>query len=108
MSIANLKKMKKELLLMRKNSNKDKFIIKALDGLFLIDLSKIDEGRISPIDESPEGMDIEVIGANIDDILVCGGTGYKPVLIINDVPDDDIDVSDDIDLFNIIPARKDI
>ena len=102
MSIANLKKMKKELLLMRKNSNK------ALDGLFLIDLSKIEEGRISPINEAPEGMDIEVIGANIDDILVCGGTGYKPVLIINDVHDDDIDVSDDIDVFNIVPARKDL
>ena len=108
MSIANLKKIKKELLLIKKNSNKDKFIIKALDGLFLIDLSKIEEGRISPINEAPEGMDIEVIGANIDDILVCGGTGYKPVLIINDVPDDDIDVSDDIDVLNIVPARKDL
>ena len=47
MSIANLKKIKKELLLIKKNSNKDKFIIKALDGLFLIDLSKIEEGRSS-------------------------------------------------------------
>lgn len=108
MSIANLKKMKKDLLLIKKNSNKDKFIIKALDGLFLIDLSKIEEGRISPIDEAPEGMDIEVIGANMEDILVCGGLGDKPVFIINDIPDDNIDVSDDIDVFNIVPASKDI
>ena len=70
MSLANLKKMKKELLLINKNNNKHKLLIQALDGLFLIDLSKIDERRVAPVDEAPEGMDIEIIGANIDDIII--------------------------------------
>ncbi len=108
MSLANLKRMKKELLLINKKNNINKFIIQALDGLFLIDLSKIDEGRVSPVDAIPEGMDIESIGANMEDILICGGFGDKPVFIINDIPDDDIDVSDDIDIINIVPAFKDI
>ena len=108
MSLANLKRMKKELLLINKKSNTNKLIIQALDGLFLIDLSKIDEGRISPVEEAPKGMNIEIIGANMEDILVCGGLGDKPVFIINDIPDDDINVSDDIDVFNIVPASKDI
>lgn len=108
MSLANLKRMKKELLLINKKNNINKFIIQALDGLFLIDLSKIDEGRVSPVDVIPEGMNIEIIGANMEDILICGGFGDKPVFIINDIPDDDIDVSDDIDIINIVPAFKDI
>ena len=85
MSISALKKMKKELLLINKNGNRNKLIIQALDGLFLIDLSKIDEGRITPVNEVPEGMDIEVIDFNIENILVCGGANSTPVFIIDDV-----------------------
>ena len=85
MSLANLKRMKKELLLINKKNNINKFIIQALDGLFLIDLSKIDEGRITKIEEAPEGMDVEVIDFNIDNILVCGGTNSTPVFIVDDV-----------------------
>lgn len=103
MSIANLKKMKKELSLMIKESNKDKLIIKALDGLFLIDLSKTDEGKITPITEAPEGMDIDVIDANMNDILVCGGLGYEPVIIVNDI--DYIDAPN-VKVINIVPASK--
>lgn len=108
MSLANLKRMKKELLLINKKNNINKLIIKSLDGLFLIDLSKIDKGRVAPVEEVPEGMNVETIGANMEDILVCGGLGDKPVFIINDIPDDNIDVSDDIDIINIVPAFKDI
>ena len=93
---------------MKKNSNKNNIVIKALDGLFLIDLSKTNEGRISPIDEAPEGMNIEIIGANINDIVICGGVGYEPVIIIDDIPEDDIDVDDDLLVLNIVPATKDI
>ena len=107
MSLANLKRMKKELLLINKKNNINKFIIQALDGLFLIDLSKVDEGRVSPVDEAPEGMDIEIIGANIDDVLVCGGVGYEPVIIVNDIPEDDIVTNDDLLVLNIVPASKD-
>ena len=107
MSLANLKRMKKELLLINKKNNINKFIIQALDGLFLIDLSKIDEGRVSPVDVIPEGMDIEIIGANIDDILVCGGVGYEPVIIVDDIPEDDIVTNDDLLVLNIVPASKD-
>ena len=85
MSISALKKMKKELLLINKYGNRNKLIIQALDGLFLIDLSKIDEGRITPVNEIPEGMDIEVIDFNIDNILVCGGINSTPVFIVDDV-----------------------
>ena len=85
MSISALKKMKKELLLINKYGNRNKLIIQALDGLFLIDLSKIDEGRITPVNEVPEGMDIEVIDFNIENILVCGGANSTPVFIIDDV-----------------------
>ena len=85
MSISALKKMKKELLLINKYGNRNKLIIQALDGLFLIDLFKIDEGRITKIEEAPEGMDIEVIDFNIENILVCGGANSTPVFIIDDV-----------------------
>ena len=85
MSLSSLKKIKKELLIIKKNTNKDKFIIQALDGLFLVDLSKIDENRITPVEETPKGMDIEVIDFNIENILVCGGANSTPVFIIDDV-----------------------
>ena len=85
MSISALKKMKKELLLINKYGNRNKLIIQALDGLFLIDLSKVDEGRVSPVDAIPEGMDIEVIDFNIDNILVCGGPNSTPVFIVDDI-----------------------
>lgn len=85
MSLSSLKKIKKELLIIKKNTNKDKFIIQALDGLFLVDLSKIDENRITPGEEAPKGMDIEVIDFNIENILVCGGANSTPVFIIDDV-----------------------
>ena len=85
MSLSSLKKIKKELLIIKENTNKDKFIIQALDGLFLIDLSKIDENRITPVEEAPKGMDIEVIDFNIENILVCGGANSTPVFIIDDV-----------------------
>ena len=85
MSLSSLKKIKKELLIIKKSTNKDKFIIQALDGLFLVDLSKIDENRITPVEETPKGMDIEVIDFNIENILVCGGANSTPVFIIDDV-----------------------
>ena len=85
MSLSSLKKIKKELLIIKENTNKDKFIIQALDGLFLVDLSKIDENRITPVEETPKGMDIEVIDFNIENILVCGGANSTPVFIIDDV-----------------------
>ena len=85
MNLSSLKKIKKELLIIKKNTNKDKFIIQALDGLFLVDLSKIDENRITPVEEAPKGMDIEVIDFNIENILVCGGANSTPVFIIDDV-----------------------
>ena len=72
-------------MIIKKSTNKDKFIIQALDGLFLVDLSKIDENRITPVEEAPKGMDIEVIDFNIENILVCGGVNSTPVFIIDDV-----------------------
>ena len=85
MSLANLKRMKKELLLINKKNNINKFVIQALDGLFLVDLSKIDENRITPVEETPKGMDIAVIDFNIESIIVCGGANSSPVFIVDDV-----------------------
>lgn len=85
MSNLSLKRMKKDLMAISKHISKNQFIIKALDGLFLIDLSKTDDGKVTPIKEAPKGMNIEYIEANITDILICGGTGYEPIFIINDV-----------------------
>ena len=105
MSIANLKKLKKDLLLMKKNSNKEKIVIKALDGLFLIDF-KVDinnrEERIKAIKEAPEDMNINIIGANIDDIGLCGGFG-EPLIIVHDI---DVVDAPDIKVINIEPATK--
>ena len=80
-----LKRMKKDLMNISKHISKSKFALKALDGLFLIDLSKTDERKITPIGEVPKGMTIEVIEAKIENILICGGVGYEPIFIIDDV-----------------------
>ena len=106
MSISNLRKLKKELLLMKKNSNKDKIIIKALDGLFIVDFkADIDsKERIKAIKEAPEDAKVNVVGANIDDIIICGGIG-EPVIIIDDI--DYIDAPD-INVLSIVPSIKDI
>ena len=80
-----LKRMKKDLMTISKHISRHKFVIKALDGLFLIDLSKTDERKITPVQEVPRGMTVEVIEADIENILICGGVGYEPVFIINDV-----------------------
>ncbi len=107
MSISNLKKMKKDLLLIRSNSNKEKIIIQALDGLFLIDFkADIDnrEERIKAIKEAPDDMNTNIVGANIEDITICGGFG-EPVIIINDI---DIIDAPDVKVLNIVPAFKDI
>ena len=102
-----LKKLKKDLMNISKYISTNKFVVQALDGLFLIDLSKIDERRVAPVDEAPEGMDIEIIGANMEDILVCGGVGSEPVIIVDDIPEDDIVTNDDLLVLNIVPASKD-
>ena len=80
-----LKRMRKEIMTISKHISKHKFVLKALDGLFLIDLSKTDERKITPVEDAPKGMAIEVIEADIENILICGGVGYEPVFIINDV-----------------------
>lgn len=85
MSNLSLKRMKKDLVNISKHINKSKFVLKALDGLFLIDLSKTDERKITPIGEVPKGMTVEVIEAKIENILICGGVGYEPIFIIDDV-----------------------
>ena len=85
MSNLSLKRMKKDLVNISKHINKSKFVLKASDGLFLIDLSKTDERKITPIGEVPKGMTVEVIEAKIENILICGGVGYEPIFIIDDV-----------------------
>ena len=80
-----LKRMKKDLMTISKHISRHKFVIKALDGLFLIDLSKTDERKITPVEEVPKGMTVEVIEAKIENILICGGVGYEPIFIIDDV-----------------------
>ena len=99
-----LKKLKKDLTHISKKINKYRFVIKALDGLFLIDLSKTDIGRVVPVQEVPYGMTVEVIGANIDDIVICGGVGYDPIFIINDIPSEDIETT--IHTINIKPVSS--
>ena len=81
MSLANLKRMKKELLLINKKNNINKFIIQALDGLFLIDLSKIDEGRVTQIEEAPEGMNVESIAKALRVIFHSIGEDESPEAI---------------------------
>lgn len=106
MSISNLRKLKKELLLLKKNSNKDNIVIKALDGLFIVDFkADIDnKERIKAIKEAPEDVNVNIIGANINDIVICGGIG-EPVIIIDDI--DYIDAPD-INVLSIVPSIKDI
>ena len=99
-----LKKLKKDLTHISKQINKHRFIIKALDGLFLIDLSKTDTGKVTPVKEVPKGMTVEAIGANIDDIIICGGVGYDPIFIINDIPSEDIETT--IHTINIKPVSS--
>lgn len=84
-----LKRMKKDLMNISKHISKSKFVVQALDGLFMIDLSKTDEGKVTPVKEVPKGMNVEVIEAKIENILICGGSGYEPIFIINDVLMDD-------------------
>jgi hypothetical protein len=106
MSLANLKRMKKELLLINKKNNTNKLIIQALDGLFIVDFkADIDsKERIKAIKEAPEDVKVNVVGANIDDIIICGGIG-EPVIIIDDI--DYIDAPD-INVLSIVPSIKDI
>lgn len=107
MSMPNLKKMKKDLLLIRKSSNKEKIIIQALNGLFLIDFKfniADTEERIKSIKEAPDDMNVNIIGANIDDITICNGFG-EPVIIVNDI---DIIEAPDVKVLNIVPSFKDI
>ena len=107
MSISNLRKMKKDLMLIKTNSSKEKAVIQALDGLFLIDFkANMDnrDDRIKAIDKAPKGMNINTIGANIDDIFICGGFG-EPMIIINDI---DIADTPDIHTINIVPTFKGI
>ena len=85
MNNLSLKRMKKDLVNISKHISKSKFVVQALDGLFLIDLSKADERKITPIQEVPKGMTVEVIEAKIENILICGGVGYEPIFIIDDV-----------------------
>ncbi len=82
MSLSSLKRMKRDLLEISKSIKGNKFILKALDGLFLIDVSKatIEDGKVTPVKEAPEGMDIIIIADFIDDIVVCG-SGDAPVII---------------------------
>ena len=104
MSNLSLKRMKKDLMNISKHISKSKFILKASDGLFLIDLSKTDTGRVVPVQEVPNGMTVEVIGANIDDIVICGGVGYDPIFIINNIPSEDIETT--IHTINIKPVSS--
>ena len=85
MSNLSLKRMKKDLVNISKHISKSKFVVQALDGLFLIDLSKTDEDKVTPVKEVPKGMNIECIEANIKNIIICGGNGYDPIFIINDI-----------------------
>lgn len=82
MSLLSLKRMKRDLLEISKSIKGNKFILKALDGLFLIDVSKIsiENGKVTPIKEAPEGMDIVIVDDFIDDIVICGSV-YSPVII---------------------------
>ena len=104
MSDLSLKRMKKDLMTISKHINKHRFVIKALDGLFLIDLSKTDEGKVTPINEVPKDMKVEIIGANINDIIICGGVGYNPTFIINGIPSEDIKTT--IRTINIKPVSS--
>ena len=85
MSNLSLKKMKKDLVDISKHISKSKFVVQALDGLFLIDLSKTDEGKVTPIKKEPKRMNVEIIDSNIEDIIICGGPNWEPIVIINDV-----------------------
>ena len=104
MNNISLKRIRKDLMNINKQINRHKFIVEALNGLFLIDLSKTDKGRVVPVQEVPYGMTVEVIGANIDDIVICGGVGYDPIFIINDIPSEDIETT--IHTINIKPVSS--
>ena len=80
-----LRRLKKDLVNISKYISTNKFILMALDGLFLIDLSKTDEDKVTPVKEVPQGMNVECVEANIEDIIICGGNGYDPIFIINDI-----------------------
>ena len=53
-------------------------------------------------EEAPEDMNINIIGANIDDIGLCGGFG-EPLIIVHDI---DVVDAPDIKVINIEPATK--
>ena len=85
MSNRELKKIKKELININNKFYRHKFILKALNGLYLVDLSKSDDRKITPVGVIPKNMNVEIIDANIEDIIICGMSGNDTVFIINDV-----------------------
>ena len=70
MSNRELKKIKKELININNQIYRHKFILKALNGLYLVDLSKSDDRKITPVEAIPKNMNVETIDANIEDIII--------------------------------------
>lgn len=99
-----LLKLKKELDIINSKINRTKFVLKSKDGLFLIDLNSADKDRMKPIKKVPGNMDIETIGADIKDIVICGGPDYEPIFIVNAIPSNEIDTKNLT--LNVIKASK--
>lgn len=69
-------------------SSYSKFIIKAKDGLYLVDLHKW-SNRYTKIDSLIDGYLVEDLQEfTMEHILVCGDGSYEPIFIIDDFEDD--------------------
>ncbi|KEI10831.1 hypothetical protein Z957_12350 [Clostridium sp. K25] len=65
-----------------------RFIIRAKNGLFLIDLTK--KPIYSHIKKEIPGLEIEdCLNCNMEDIIVAGDGTMEPVIICMDMPDDE-------------------
>jgi hypothetical protein len=103
-TMSDIKKMKKDLLKLMKLKNNNKFIIQALDGLFLVNNMKPYDDRISSLKNPIEGLEINRIDMLIKDIIICSGAeGQEPIVILNDI---DYIEAKDIMVINVIPASK--
>lgn len=92
-------KLKKQLNILKANTQKDKAYIKTIDGLYLVDF-KI--GDIRSIDIAPNGADINYIEASIKDIKICAGFGST--MIVRNCQG--MDIADNLDVINVTSVSK--
>ena len=81
MANRELKALKKQLLALQNERDKEKEYIKAKNGLFEINFKT---GEKRKLDIVPEDAKINYIDALMENILICPGNG-EPIVIVDDI-----------------------